>query len=233
MKVVTPACEHCKSRNKSLFHYCHLDELEDISAAKSSLEYKRGQILFQEGSHPYGVYCVNQGKIKVYKYASDGKEQIIRIATPGDIVGYSSLLSSTKYPVSAAALEDSIVCHVPKENITKIFKSNERFSEELITMLGRTIQESFGKIADMAYKPVRGRMAEALLLLSTTYRDDNNPEGEITITREDLASLVGTVKETAIRTLKEFKTDKLIETDQSKIRVLQPQGLARISELYD
>ncbi len=197
------------------------------------MKYKRGQIIFQEGSNPMGLYCVNQGKIKVYKYASDGKEQIIRIVKPGDFLGYSSLLANTPYPASAASLEECIVCMVPRDQITKLFRHNERFSEGLINLLSSSLDQSYRKIADMAYKPVRGRLAEALLLLQNAYRDDNNPDGIISVTREDLASLVGTVKETAIRILKEFKESGIIETDKTNIIIKQPQALVQISHLYD
>ncbi len=233
MKLEMPDCQHCKSRRHSLFHFCHLDEIDDISMSKTCSAYKRGQILFQEGSKPLGIYCINEGKVKVYKYASDGKEQIIRIAKPGDFVGYCSLLSDSRYPVSAAALEDSQVCLVPKENILSLFRDNRNFNEGLVKLLCSTIENSFEKMADLAYKPVKGRMAEALLLLNQTYTNDENPKGVIAITREDLASLVGTVKETAIRVLKDFKEDNLISTDKTKIVVEDAQGLARISKLYD
>ena len=232
-KMELPDCQHCKSRANSLFHFCHLDEIEDINLNKSCTVYKRSQILFQEGSKPMGLYCVNSGRIKVYKYASDGKEQIIRIAKPGDFVGYSSLLTGKHYPVSAAALEDSTVCLVPKDKITGLFGDNQNFSEGLINLLCSTIETSYEKMTDLAYKPVKGRMAEALLLLNQTYTTEENPEGVVSITREDLASLVGTVKETAIRVLKEFKDENLVSTDKTKIIIEDRNGLNRISRLYD
>lgn len=200
---------------------------------KSCTSYKRGQILFQEGSKPQGIYCINTGKIKVYKYASDGKEQIIRIAKPGDFVGYCSLMSGARYPVSAAAIEESTVCLVPKDNILSLFRDNQNFSDGMMQLLCSTIETSYEKMADLAYKPVKGRMAEALLLLNQTFTTDENPKGTISITREDLASLVGTVKETAIRMLKEFKDDGLINTDKTKINITNVEGLVRISRLYD
>lgn len=233
MKVETPDCQHCKSRRNSLFHYCHLEELEDLTFNKSCTSYKRGQILFQEGSKPQGIYCINTGKIKVYKYASDGKEQIIRIAKPGDFVGYCSLMSGVRYPVSAAAIEESTVCLVPKENVLSLFRDNQNFSDGMLQLLCSTIETSYEKMADLAYKPVKGRMAEALLLLNQTFTTEENPKGTISITREDLASLVGTVKETAIRMLKEFKDDGYISADKTKINITNVDGLVRISRLYD
>ncbi len=233
MKLEMPDCHHCKSRNSSLFHFCHTNELDEINYSKSCTNYKRGQILFQEGSKPVGLYCINSGKVKIYKYASDGKEQIIRIAKPGDFIGYCSLISGIRYPVSAAALEDSSICMIPKSTITDMFKDNEKFSEGMVNLLCNTITNSYARMADLSYKPVKGRLAEALLLLRETYTSPDNPEGIINITREDLASLVGTVKETAIRVLKEFKEDGFLVTNKSKIIIKDPEGLARIGHLYD
>ena len=233
MKIVPPECEQCKSRKNSLFHFCHLDEVSEISLSKTCAAYKRGQIIFQEGANPIGLYCVNSGKVKLYKYASDGRDQIVRIAKPGDFLGYSSLLGGSQYPVSAAALEDCVVCHVPQTTFFNVFGENKRFSEGLVKLLCETIDTSIDKMADLAYKPVRGRMAEALLLLHNAFLDGDNPEGVITITREDLASLVGTVKETAIRILKEFKEESLLSTNRSEIHILNKQGLIRVGEMYD
>ncbi len=233
MKFSPPDCEHCKARKDNLFHFCHLDELDNLDSRKSCMKYKRGQIIFQEESNPIGLYCINQGKIKLYKYASDGKEQIIRIVKPGEFLGYSSLLANTVYPTSAAALEECVVCMIPKDYIQQLFRTNERFSESLINLLSSSLDDSYRKIADMAYKPVRGRLAEALLLLQTTFRDETNPDGIISVTREDLASLIGTVKETAIRILKEFKDSNIIETDKTKIIIKRPESLVQICALYD
>jgi CRP-like cAMP-binding protein len=210
-----------------------MNEIGRISHVKSHALFKKGQVIFHEGTNAVGLYCVNSGHIKVHKHAADGHEQIIRISRPGDFLGYSSLLSSTRYAASATALEDCVVCLVPKQEIFKLFKENNRFAEGMIEMIGRSLQSSYAQMANLAYKPVRGRMAEALLLLHNTFKDNNNPSGTITISRDDLASIVGTVKETAIRTLKDFKDSHLIETDGPEIRILDPAGLVQVSELYD
>ncbi|QQS28834.1 MAG: Crp/Fnr family transcriptional regulator [Sphingobacteriales bacterium] len=229
-----PDCEHCKSRKNSLFHFCHLDEISSLSKHKTCSIYKRGQIIFQEGANPIGLFCVNSGKIKLYKYASDGREQIVRIAKPGDFLGYSSLLGGGHYPISAAALEDCTVCLVPKPLILTLFKDNSRFAENYIKLLCDTVEEGYSKMAELAYKPVRGRLAEALLLLHNAYKDDDeNPMGIITVSREDLAALIGTVKETVIRMLKEFKEDEYITTRRTDIIVKNINGLMKVSELYD
>ncbi len=233
MRTETPACEHCAHKKDSLFHFCHLRELDAIDERKTCSTYKRGQIIFQEGTNPFGLFCINEGKVKLYKYASDGKEQIVRIAKAGDFVGYSSLLANQRYHLTAQALEDAQVCMIPKDEIQSVMSKNHNFADQMIQLLGRSVNDSVDRMADMAYKPVRGRMAEALLFLNTFYINEDNEEGTITMTREDLASFVGTVKETAIRILKEFKEDKLISTQKSDIMIHDVDGLIRVSHLYD
>lgn len=233
MKFEQPECQHCQHRKDSLFHFCHLNEMDEINDVKSCSVYKKGQMLFHEGSNPQGLFCVNSGKVKVYRHASDGKEQIVRLAKPGDFVGYCSLLAGKPYPVSAAALEDATVCMVPRSSINALLKENNQFSESMVKLLCRTVEGSVAKMTDLAYKPVRGRLAEALLFLNNFYKDEKNPKGVISITREDLASFVGTVKETVIRTLNEFRQENLIETQRSEIEIKNLNGLIRISDLYD
>lgn len=232
-KFTAPDCAHCKSKNISLFHFCHSHELESISENKTCALYKKGQLLFHEGANAYGLYCLNEGKVKLFKTTIDSKEQIIRIVTPGDFIGYGALLSSTAYQVTAEVLEDAVVCFIPKEEITRLFTENKQFSEGMFKLLTKTMDDTVEKMADIAYKPVRGRIAEALLLLRQTYKNDQNPEGVIHITREDLASYVGTVKETAIRVLKDLKEEHLIETKNHDIRIIDAAGLARVCALYD
>lgn len=216
-----------------MFHYCYLNEVQDIDKSKSCTLYKRGQVLFHEGSNPIALYCVSSGRIKVYRSLNNGKEQIIRLAKGGDFVGYSSLLIGRPYPVSAKAMEDSLVCMVPKISVAELVQNNKQFSENLIKLLSRALEGVVKKMTDLAYKPVRGRLAEALLFLQSFYKDEGNPNGIVTITREDLASFAGTVKETTVRILTEFKNENLINTNGSNIEIRDAEGLLRISRLYD
>lgn len=232
-KFTVPDCEQCKSYNDSLFHFCHTHESATINENKTSAIYKKGQVIFHEGANSYGLYCLNSGKVKLFKMAPDGKEQILKIVAPGDFIGYGALLSATPYRVTAEVMEDAIICFIPKDLITQLFKENARFSEGMVKMLTKTLDDTVEKMTHIAYKPVRGRIAEALLILKETYKTADNPDGVINITREDLASYVGTVKETAIRVLKDLKEEGLVTTDNHAIKVVNAKGLTRVCELYD
>ena len=234
MKFTRPDCETCKSRGSSLFHYCHLDELETMSNRKTCTYYKTGQSVFHEAVMPVGLFCVNSGKIKLHKMGTDGKEQIVRLVKPGDILGYRALMSDTPYSASATVLEDATVCMIPREVFFSILKENNQISDGLMKILCRTIKESETKLTEMAYKPVRERLAEALLYLLRTYAEEKDPEPfTMAMTREDLASLVGTAKETVIRLLSQLKSEGIVQTQGRKITILKEKELARISNMYD
>ncbi|GAA4842193.1 Crp/Fnr family transcriptional regulator [Algivirga pacifica] len=229
MKLTQSTCKICKGSESSLFSCCTPEEIENLNLATNCSFYKKGQPVFQEDSMPVGLYCVSEGLVKVTKLGSNGKEQILRIAKPGDLVGYKSLIMSMRYKASAIAIEDSSICLIPKSQFQELLNSNRAFYDGIMQLLCEEIDSAETKITDIAYKPVRGRIAEALLLLNSSFVDKE----QITLTREDLAGLVGTVKETAIRIISEFKNENLIEINKRSIKIINEQGLKKISHLYD
>ncbi len=215
--------------------------LSEASSAGFSLEaftmrfdktfYKKGETVFKEGSRAWGLYYIASGKIKLYQYGSDGKEQILKIAHSGEFLGYTAVLNHTRYNVSAAALEDAILIFIPQQDFLESFTRERAIAQHFTQLLCRDIIEAEQRITAMAYQPVRSRLAEALLSLDKIYEKEEETSF-INLSRQDLASLVGTAKETVIRMLSEFKEEMLIATDGHKIAVLNPKGLMRISQLY-
>lgn len=234
MKFSAPDCQNCATRKYSLLGCCKGDELEDVSATKSCFTFKKGQVIFHEGTRPSGLHCISSGKVKVSKMGSDGKEQIIRLAKPGDVVGYRALMADTNYSASAVALDDAVVCFIPKSQFLELIATNNDFSSGLMKLFSKALGEAEERMVQMAYKPVRERLAEALLLLQKTYQQQEEADTfTIAISREDLASIVGTAKETTIRLLSEFKDEKIITTKGSSITILDPDKLFKICHLYD
>lgn len=211
--------------NDSWMHHL-MEDFEENS-------YKRGQIIFQEGNISRAVYYIARGKIKLYKYGSDGKEQIIRIARGGDFIGYKSLFIDEKHSVSAAVLEDAIVKYIPRVDLIELFNTDHHVSEHFTRLLCKDVILAERKMVSMAYKPVRGRLAETLLNLEKIYGPVNGePASQINLSREDLANLVGTAKETVIRLLSEFKSEGLVNINGKCLTILDERGLTRIDNLY-
>ena len=231
--IQVPLCNHCSLESGSLFKHLTSDEVEIINYEKDFRQYKRGDILYQEGNRISGFFCINSGIIKVFKTGFDGKEQIIRFAKKGDIIAYRSVLSNELACTSAKVIEDCKVCFIPSEILTAFIKSNPSYALELLKLTCHELNEANSFITDIAQKTVRERLAEVLLLLVNDFGIDNQQFLNISLTREELANIVGTATESVIRLLSEFKTDKLVELSGRKIKILNTRGLEKISNVFN
>lgn len=233
MKLPVPECQTCQFRQASLFRNCAFDEMDHLTETKCFNSYKKGQVIFHEGNRPFGLFCVFDGKVKVSRTGSDGKEQIIRLAKQGDTLGYRSLIENSKYTASAVALDDTKACFIPASEFNHLIDSNVKVASDLMRMLAQVLGQTQDALVHLATKPVRERLAEALLLLKKTYGREGEENFSIAISRDDLAAIVGTAKETVIRVLSDFKEEGIVSAHGSLITLLNPEKLLKISSLYD
>lgn len=232
-EIHIPLCDSCSLESGSIFKYLTPDEVEALNFEKDFRQYKRGDILYQEGNRISGFFCINSGIIKVFKTGFDGKEQIIRFAKKGDIIAYRSVLSNELACTSAKVIEDCHVCFIPSEILISFIKSNPAYALELLKLACNELGEANSFITDIAQKTVRERLAEILLLLVHYFGLDDEQFLNISLTREELANIVGTATESVIRLLSEFKSDKLVELNGRKIKVLNTKGLEKISNVFN
>ncbi|MCB0480116.1 MAG: Crp/Fnr family transcriptional regulator [Flavobacteriales bacterium] len=234
LKRIEMSCDQCAVNGLSMFNHLCGSSIEGLEKNKSCTLYKKNQVVFHEGTRPLGIFCINAGKVKVYKTGAEGKDQIIQILSPGDMMGYRSMLSEEPYPVSAETLEDTSICFIPKSDFLEVLKVDSELTNRILKSMSKELGAMADSITTLAQKPVRERLAGALLMLKDTYGMDahDNGEVEINLTREDLANIVGTATETLIRLLHDFKEEKLIQTQGRKIRVLDSQKLMRVANLY-
>lgn len=227
-------CENCGTKGKSLLCVLTKDQMDDLDTGKTCIVYKKGQTLFYEGTRPMGLYCIKSGKVKVFKMGSQGKEQIMRLANPGDFLGYRSLLAEELYAASAEVLEDAGICFIPKDNFFRSLIDNKEFYKSMVKSMAHELGVVEEKLADLSQKSVRERLAGNLLMLKETYGLEGEESSliDLSISREDLANIVGTATETVIRLLSEFKRDGLIKLEGKKIRVIDARGLAREADFY-
>ncbi len=227
-----PACKDCIITMPTIFRHLTPEQLENLAFGKGCNFHKRGNIIYHERTHVNGFYCVNKGIIKMYKTGIDGKEQIIRFAKRGDIIGYRSVLSNESACTTAKVLEDALLCFIPSNTLFQLVKTNSAFAVELMQLTCKELGDSNNYITDIAQKTVRERLAEVLLLLKDTFELDKEKFLQITLTREELANYVGTATESVIRLLSEFKSDKLIELSGRRIKILKPEKLEKIANVY-
>jgi CRP/FNR family transcriptional regulator, polysaccharide utilization system transcription regulator len=228
------SCRSCSKMQFSLLSFCNHQEILNVDLTKECVFVQKGDVIFEEGDTPEYLFCLKNGQVKLSKKAPNNRNFIIRWAQPGDFIGYRAVLMKKPYTVTATATEDLGVCRIPVPVIWGIFNENTRFRDEAINMLYKSLQETENKLTELAYKPVLGRIAEALLSFKN-YQSEEDKElvPVFEINRKDLASMTGTVKETVIRSIKSLKREGVLATNGSKIIILNEDKLAEISKLYD
>ncbi len=195
------------------------DELAALTANMTTQVYTKGQIIFREGAFATGIFLIQTGKAKKYKADKNGKEQIIYVANAGEIMGYHALLAEERYFDSAAVLEDSEIAFIPKEDFFEALDTSKILPQRLLKTLSHEFYVLVNGIALFAQGSVRERFATQLVLMREKYKENftSGMAVEINMSREDLASLVGTARENILRVLKDFKEEGILETRGRKI----------------
>jgi CRP/FNR family transcriptional regulator, polysaccharide utilization system transcription regulator len=225
-------CEYCSSKFNNIFRHLTPEEHEMIALDKNCEPYKKGSVIYHEGNRISGSYCVSNGIIKIFKTGIDGKEQIVTFAKKGDIIGFRSVLSGELACTTAKVIEDAHLCFIPGETLINLFKSNGEFSMDLMQLACKELGEANAYITDIAQKTVRERLAEVLIHLKNNFELDDDQFLKITLTREELANIVGTATESVIRLLSEFKSDRLIELHGRRIKLLDIKGLKKAGNVF-
>jgi len=220
-------CKDCQSKDDGVFCALNMEELAEISKHKVNNHYKKGQTLFVQGNHPYGLYCISTGNIKLTKVGPDGKESIIRVCKGGDVLGHRSLFTDDFYSATATALEDSDVCFLDKKYILKVLKERPSVSINIINKLSRDMGAAESKVASFHQKNVRERLAELLLLLKESHgvNEAGRCRINLKLTREEMATMIGTASETLIRFISEFKEAGLIQQEGKILYIINEEEL--------
>lgn len=205
-----------------------LKELKALSKDRKIRSFKKKQVLFHEGDYPNHIYFINSGKVKTFKINDDGKEYITDLHKPGDFIGFIALLEETDHNETAVALEDSETCLIPKEDFTKLLNTNKDVSNQFIKMLASNILEKEKQLLDLAYNTVRKRVGDALIRLMDKYKSEDKNDFTISVSRDDLASIVGTATESVIRSLSDLKDEGLIKIQASRITIVNPSKLRQL-----
>ncbi|MBK7434345.1 MAG: response regulator [Chitinophagaceae bacterium] len=209
--------------------------LMNISSGKSSIQkitedrninrYKKKQIVYTEGNHPNRLFFVLKGKVKAYKTNDEGKELVTELYRPGDFLGHIALLEGSVYHDTAAAMEDTELAIIPREEFDELMHTNPELSQKFIQLLANNVSSLEDKLVGLAYDSLRKKVANALIVLQKKYQDAGETSFVIDINRESLATIAGTAKESLIRTLSDFKTEKLVDIAEGKITILNLKKL--------
>jgi CRP-like cAMP-binding protein len=221
------SCENCVSKNEGIFCDLGIPELDNVSDHKIHNTFKKGQTLFVQGNHPFGIYCISKGNIKLTKTNADGKETIVRIASGGDILGHRSLFTDDNYAATATAMEDTEVCFIDKKFILKVIENNPTVALHVINKLSRDMGAAERKLSSLHQKNVRERLAELILSLKASHgvKIDGKWRIDLKLTREEMATMIGTANETLIRFMTEFKEAGIIEQEGKTIFIKDEEEL--------
>lgn len=184
--------------------------------------------LYKEGKRPKYLYVVKSGKIKTFRANEDGKEYITNLYTAGDFIGHATLLEDTNYDDSAEVLEEAEVAGIPKEDFLNALYNDINITTKFIKLISKEVKEKEERLLHLAYDSLRKRVAKALIAIHRKFNKDNKEQASITISREDIAQYIGTATESLIRTLSDFKSEKLIEIKDGKIKILQLDKLGNL-----
>lgn len=223
-------CENCIVRQLNSLKALNKEELKRISDSKTSKSIKKGETIFEEGERLDGVYCVRNGVSKLSKLSDNGKDTIVKIASKGEVLGQRSVITEEKTNLSAVALNDMEVCYIPKKHLTDSINSNPNFTKAILIHMANDLKFADNVIVNMAQKTVKQRVAETLMYLDNNFGADADGYIIMTLTREDIANVVGTAKEACIRTLTIFKKEGWISTDGKRIKLDDKKALYRLVE---
>ena len=226
----TSHCPTCSKRLCSLIRDLKFDELSQIDDKRLKRSFKRGDYIFKVGQKSSHLLSLSSGKIKITKQGDLGNEMIVELKKTGDFIGLESLSSEKKYSTDAIALDDVEVCFIDKNKYLSVLENNSQFSSKIIKHFADRISSLEYRLLNLSKKHLRGRMAEALLLVEDTFGSDP-VEGMLRspLKRAEYAALANITTANAIRILSDFNKEGLILMVDKKIKLIERNTLELVS----
>jgi CRP-like cAMP-binding protein len=223
-------CEQCIVREISSLKVLKKEELVRLAECKTSSIIKKGDPVFEEGDNVNGIYCITVGVCKLSKLSANGKDQIVKLAKAGELLGQSSMISDELANLSAVALEDMEVCFIPKSEVLNFFDNNNKFSMNLMKTICGDLKETSDHLVSVSQKTVKERLAETLIYLQDSFGKNEDGSLRIQLSREEMAGMIGTATESCIRLLSDFNKLGLIALNGKKIIIKDLGKLKRIAD---
>jgi len=214
---------------EGIFNYLTEQEKLKLSSGITRMTFKRQDVLFKQNMPSDHIIYILSGLIKIYSGGRGDRVVCIKLAGPGDFAALSSAFSSDVYSNSSSAIEETLALMIRKGALRDIMKQNGELSSSLIKIMGKEILDVSGKLVSFSMKQLPGRVADLLKYFSEEVFNSN--EFKVSLTRQEMAELIGTTKESLIRTLNEFKNDKIIDLDGKNIKIVSVDLINVLSEL--
>jgi DNA-binding response OmpR family regulator len=214
--------------NKLMHEATGKESLKALAEGRNIDKYKKKQAVYTEGNHPTRLFYVQKGKIKTVKSNDLGKELVIDLFSAGDFLGYTALLEGSLYKETAIAMEESEIAVIPLKDFEELLNNNHEVAVQLIRMLAKNVTQKEQQLLGLAYNSLRKKVAEALVNLHNKYNPEKNMPFIINISRDNLATIAGTATESLIRTLSDFRDEKLIEIREGGVVILDEKKLSNM-----
>lgn len=228
-----PECSSCQAREKNIF--CRLETalVRHLSSSKTSRIYHKKQALYYEGAPTQGLFCIHSGSAKIFKTGLQGRQLILRMAQAGDVIALEDIFYNKHYTASAEMIEEGKVCFIDKAILMDIIRKDLNTALTVMKALASEIIASEEERVDLAQNSVRERMARLLSVLSESH---GTPAGknvmiQMPLSREEMAEMIGTASETAMRLLKEFRDENVLKVEGRKIVVLDRDKLRKTARM--
>jgi CRP-like cAMP-binding protein len=223
-------CKNCIVRSLTILSDLNLQELEEVSRLIYLKGFKRKKIIFLEDTPSRTVYILKSGNVKTFKSLPDGRDQIINILLPGDMLGFDSLYDD-HYSCTAEAIQDSELCCIKKSDLIDLLKHNPEVGIKFIKIMNRELNRAQDRIRDLGLKDARERVASLLATLFVSGAEGRGPG--FTLSRQEISEMVGVAQETVIRIISEFKSDGILRTEGRNIFIIKPDELKRLAGMME
>lgn len=230
MAITRNDCITCKVRSCSILDVCDLETLSLISTHKFTRIIPKGDRLFSEGDPINGICFIKKGFLKIELNGKQGRPLILRIAGRGDILGHRATVRHALHSYSATAVSEVHYCFIPFARFEEIAQGSPQLQQQIVHLFLDELELAEKKAVNLAHKSVREKVAEALLLLATTFQyDEKKQPFKISLCRQDIADLAGTTKEQVSKILKDFEKENFIKCSAKKFNYINLDSLRSIS----
>jgi len=226
------SCTSCTNSNCFIKKYCSVEWIGKVDALKHQISIKKDGYVIYEESPVLGIYLIQEGKVKVISTGINDKQQIVRFANDGHILGHRGKANDV-YPIGAIAMEDSLICFIENNNLNEIFKGNPDLTIAIMSFYSRELRRAENRIKNIAQMDNREKVAEALLLINEIFGSNKDRELNVPLTREDIANTIGTGYMQVARILTSFEEEGIIAKNGRKIAILDIPELQNIISEYN
>lgn len=214
-------------KKMSFFSGMPEEDLEKIAAISLERKYRKNMIIFMEGDPGEAFYYIKSGKVKIFRTYEDGKEHIVHLLGDGDIFGEATLFSGIPYPASASVYEDSVIGVIKNHDLENLIKESPELSLKMIKLLAAKLVMAQRQVRDLTFSDVFARTASQLIKLAADH-GSKTPEGlaiDVQLSRQELADMVGTTRETVSRVISRFKKEKSVTEQEDRLIIIHMQKL--------